>query len=65
MGTSVIGLIAIFVIGLFAGMLLESRKTRMMQHNKEHEKRAADKGYSEDVKAIEKSLKKLKGKLGM
>ena len=61
-------LIALFLGGVFGfifGMYWESGKTQKVQHSKEHEKRGADKGYIEEVKAIEKSLKKLKGKLGI
>lgn len=60
-----IALLVGLVIGLFFGMYLESGKTQRTQHELEHVKRAADKGYADEVKAIEKSLKKLKGKLGM
>lgn len=65
MDFGILPLLCVAVISFFFGMYIESGRTKSMQHNKEHEKRAADKGYAEEVKAIEKSLKKLKGKLGI
>ena len=65
MDFGILPLILVAVISFCLGRYIESFRTGKMQHVKEHEKRAADKGYVEEVKAIEKSLKKLKGKLGI
>ena len=53
------------VIGAIIGRYFESGRTQRIQHKLIHEKRDADKKYQEEVKALEKSLKNLKGKLDM
>lgn len=65
MNATIVILVFVFIIGLLLGKFLESGRTQKIQSTMIYQQRASEKNYQDQVKTLEKDLKKLKGDLGM
>ena len=65
MQTIIVIAVIFLIVGIILGRYMESGRTQKVRHQMIHERRNAESEYQSQVKALEKDLKNLKGKLGM